>query len=110
MSRKIEDQMIAAIRARKDWHSGNTRVENNDRFTRVFLHGHQIGSIDNQTHKLAITLAGWNTNTTRGRVSALCREFGTSCGVSNNERKGGPHMIYRDGTSRLIDSHLWWNA
>ena len=66
--RQIEEQMVAAIKARKNFKSGNTEVT----MTRneylgtctamVYLHDNLIAKI---------TLAGWNTNTTRSRLNAF---------------------------------------
>lgn len=77
--RKIEEQMVAAIKARKNFKSGNTKVT----MTRsehlgtctamVYLHANLIAKIsfgpDNVVAQF--TMAGWNTNTTRSRLNAL---------------------------------------
>jgi hypothetical protein len=112
MSRKIEDAMVNAIRNRKEWTRGNTMVDftGAERFAQIFLHGNQIGSYDYQSGALTVSLAGWNTNTTRSRVSALCRAFGNTLGVSNNQRKGGPMLINKDGSHTLINSTDWVNG
>lgn len=83
MTRKIEDAMIDAIRAGKDWKSGNTEVRQGDDCTTVLLHGNAIAVLTD--HATRWTLAGWDTNTTRSRINALARAFGWR-GVS---RKGG---------------------
>ena len=65
--RKIEQQMIEAIKSETDWKSGNTKVinfYNEDKecvVTSVFLHD--------------IFDGGWQSNTTKSRLNALCSEF-----------------------------------
>jgi hypothetical protein len=112
MPRKIEEQMVAAVRDRRDWTSGNTRVvvsqERADPIC-VHLHGSWIAQIG-PDGELSIRLAGYNTAVTRNRVSALCREFGHSLGVSSIKRLGGPHLIYRDGSRRSINTQDWVGA
>lgn len=78
--RKIEEQMVAAIKARKNFKSGNTEVT----MTRneylgtctamVYLHDNLIAKIlfKPENVEAQFTMAGWNTNTTRSRLNALC--------------------------------------
>lgn len=73
MTRKIEDQMIAAIRAGKDFKSGNTEVRQETFGTFVYLHNNLIAQ--HTTAGWLWTLAGWNTPTTRSRINALARAF-----------------------------------
>ena len=77
--RKIEEQMVAAIKARKNFKSGNTEVT----MTRneylgtctamVYLHDNLIAKIlfKPENAVAQFTLASWNTNTTRSRLNAL---------------------------------------
>ena len=77
--RQIEKQMVAAIKARKNFKSGNTEVT----MTRneylctctamVYLHDNLIAKISFGPENVVaqFTLAGWNTNTTRSRLNAL---------------------------------------
>ena len=77
--RQIEKQMVEAIKARKNFKSGNTEVT----MTRneylgtctamVYLHDNLIAKISFGTENVVaqFTLAGWNTNTTRSRLNAL---------------------------------------
>ena len=77
--RKIEKKMVAAIKARKNFKSGNTEVT----MTRneylgtctamVYLHDNLIAKISFGPENVVaqFTMAGWNTNTTRSRLNAL---------------------------------------
>ena len=71
--RKIESQMIAAIKGNKNWSSGNTQVVTNDGVSTVYLHGNKIALIDDTS--MTIFDGGWQSNTTKSRLNALCAEF-----------------------------------
>ncbi len=79
LMRKIESQMIDAIKSETDWKSGNTKVVNffNDGdkcvVTSVFLHDNLIAEI--QDDSVMIFDGGWQTTTTKSRLNALCDEF-----------------------------------
>ena len=71
--RKIENLMIDAIIARKPFQQDNTVVIQGNygsrQYMRVLLHGHQIALFGDQRE--VVTLAGWNTPTTKSRIRAL---------------------------------------
>ncbi len=71
--RKIESQMNAAIQANKNWKSGNTEVVTMDGVSFVYLHGNKIAMVDDTS--LTIFDGGWQSNTTKSRLNALCDEF-----------------------------------
>ena len=73
--RKIETQMNSAIRSRKDWQSGNTRVEiTEDQTAIVYLHGNKIAEVD-ETNVRLFDGGGYQTVTTKSRLNAICYEF-----------------------------------
>jgi hypothetical protein len=78
--RKIEQEMVSAIRNFKDWKSGNTEVTCLRAHTliwiHVFLHGNLIATIifknENLQHgKIELTNSGWATRTTHSRLNAI---------------------------------------
>jgi len=77
--RKIEKQMIAAIKSETDWKCGNTKVVNffNDGdkcvVTSVFLHDNLIAEITDTD--MMIFDGGYQSVTTKSRLNALCTEF-----------------------------------
>jgi hypothetical protein len=77
--RKIEQQMIDAIKSETDWKSGNTKVVNffNDGdkcvVSSVFLHGNKIAEVTD--NDMTIFDGGWQSVTTKSRLNALCQEF-----------------------------------
>lgn len=84
--RKIEQQMIEALKAGKALNKGNMAVTERYKVShgyaaQVRLHGNLIavaefwGTGREYPYKLRVTLAGWPTVTTRSRLNALGRAF-----------------------------------
>ena len=71
--RKIETQMCQAIQSNKNWKSGNTEVVTNDTTSNVYLHGNLIATVTDTD--MTIFDGGWQSNTTKSRLNALCDEF-----------------------------------
>ncbi len=73
--RKIESQMIAAIHANKNWQSANTSVHYNPETNEsvIRLHGNKIAVVDDNS--MTIFDGGYQSNTTKSRLNALCDEF-----------------------------------
>tara|TARA_B100000965_G_scaffold384522_1_gene384870 strand:+ start:411 stop:752 length:342 start_codon:yes stop_codon:yes gene_type:complete len=71
--RKIESQMIDAIKNNKNWASQNTQVITNVTTSNVYLHGNLIATVDDTT--MTIYDGGYKSNTTKSRLNALCDEF-----------------------------------
>ena len=78
--RKIEQQMNTAIRNRVNWSGSNTTVmvDHNNK-ARVYLHGNLIAEVCKEF--VAIFDGGWQSNTTKSRLNALCNEFRPQAGV-----------------------------
>ena len=84
--RKIETQMNKAIKSQKNWAGSNTTVfTENDSATglesRVYLHGNHIATYNHALKELELFDGGWQSNTTKSRLNALCAEFATGFGV-----------------------------
>ena len=80
--RKIEQSMNTAIRNRINWSGGNTAVivdSKNADLVEVFLHGNRIAQVCSEF--VAIFDGGWQSNTTKSRLNALCNEFRPQAGV-----------------------------
>ena len=71
--RKIETQMCQAIQSNKNWKSGNTEVVTNDTTSNVYLHGNLIATVTE--YDMTIFDGGWQSNTTKSRLNALCDYF-----------------------------------
>jgi hypothetical protein len=77
--RKIESEMIAAVKGDINWSKDNTSVIIEDGISKVYLHGNLIAEIDDVSLKLYD--GGWQTTTTKSRLNALLSEFGYTCGT-----------------------------
>lgn len=79
--RKIEQQMIKAIKNNQDWQSANTSVhfDVETSVAVVRLHGNKIAEVGDDY----ITLfdGGHQTKTTKSRLNAILSEFGYTCGT-----------------------------
>ena len=71
--RKIERQMCDAILAGKDWKLDNTEVININDVSWVYLHGNHIATV--YTDSVEIFDGGWQSNTTKSRLNAICNTF-----------------------------------
>ena len=72
--RKIEQQMIQAIKDNQAWRSGNTEVTlGSDGVSYVFLHGNLIAEVDETS--ITVHDGGWQSNTTKSRLNAICNAF-----------------------------------
>ena len=65
--------MCQAIQSNKNWKSGNTEVITNDTTSNVYLHGNLIATVTDTD--MTIFDGGWQSNTTKSRLNALCDEF-----------------------------------
>ena len=81
--RKIEKQMNFAISNKADWSNSNTRVEfnSNTNCSSVYLHGHQIATLDHSTKAVKLSSCGYETNTTKSRLNAILDEVKYGCRV-----------------------------
>lgn len=95
--RKIEKQLIEAIKAKTNFNKDNSQVVYCELLNSsdIFLHGKRIATYWHgsafSNHPLAVdrdTLKRWPTNTTKSRLRAL--------GVSITQKKG---VLYIDGVA-----------
>ena len=77
--RKIESEMIAAVKGDINWSKANTSVIIEDGVSKVYLHGNLIAEIDDVSLKLYD--GGYQSTTTKSRLNALLSEFGYTCGT-----------------------------
>lgn len=78
--RKIESEMIAAIKNGTDWKSANTEVVSmQDGVSLVYLHGNKIAEVGDDF--LTLFDGGWQSKTTKSRLNAILGEFGYTCGT-----------------------------
>jgi len=73
--RKIESQMCQAIQSNQNWSNANTTVHFNEEtgISIVRLHGNKIAEVSDDS--MTIYDGGYQSNTTKSRLNALCSEF-----------------------------------
>ena len=73
--RKIESQMCQAVQANINWKNANTEVtiDKETNTSSVYLHGNLIATVTD--NDMTIYDGGWQSNTTKSRLNALCDEF-----------------------------------
>ena len=84
--RKLERQMNFAISNKADWCGSNNQVNynSNTNCSSVYLHGHQIATLDHSTNALKLSSCGYETNTTKSRLNAILEEVKYGCKVFQN--------------------------
>jgi len=91
--RVIEEKMVRAIKDRKDWNGGNTKVVQSSDHADVWLFGKHIATYVYETEDLVVdehTLIAWPTPTTASRLNGLMRGLGKRDRVS--VRMGWPFI------------------
>ena len=81
--RLIEKQMNFALSNKGNWSKSNTSVSYNDstNCSSVYLHGHQIATLDHSTKALKLSSCGYETVTTKSRLNAILDEVKYGCRV-----------------------------
>ena len=81
--RKIEREMNNAVKNKIAWSKNNTLTtfDNTIENCFVYLHGNHIATYNYANRELALYDGGWQSNTTKSRLNALCNEFATGFGV-----------------------------
>jgi hypothetical protein len=86
--RKIEQQMISAIKSRRDWRNDNTEVlySPSRKVSCVYLHKNLIATISKD--EVEIYDGGWQSNTTKSRLNAIINGLcdGYNQGVYQKQR------------------------
>ena len=81
--RQIEKEMNMAIKSKTAWSKSNTctTFDNTIENCFVYLHGNHIATYNYADKALTLFDGGWQSNTTKSRLNALCYEFATGFGV-----------------------------
>ena len=94
--RKVTREIVNAFMNDYDKAVSNSAVTTSDGITKMFLFGNCIARKMQATGTIEVTLAGWNTNTTRERLNAIPN-------VSVTQRNFTPYL---NGVE--IDSNEWY--
>ena len=81
--RQIEKDMNNAVRNKIAWSKANTctTFDNTIENSFVYLHGNHIATYNYANRELALYDGGWQSNTTKSRLNALCNELATGFSV-----------------------------
>ena len=81
--RKIETEMNNAVRNKIAWSKSNTCITFDSKIENcfVYLHGNHIATYNYADKELSLYDGGWQSNTTKSRLNALCNELATGFGV-----------------------------
>ena len=84
--RKIEREMVNALRERKDWAKDNTSVRwgtdyRGEAEAHVYLHGNLIARYWPDVSELVVDHCGWETVTTKSRLNAILSAFSNGASI-----------------------------
>ena len=104
--RKIERQMNFALSNKTNWSGSNTTVTYNDstNCSSVYLHGHQIATLDHNSNALKLSSCGYQTNTTKSRLNAILDEIDYGCRVF--QKQFDWFVSYNNQTQSFFDGMI----
>ena len=104
--RKLERQMNFALSNKGNWSGSNTTVVYNDssNCSSVYLHGHQIATLDHNTNALKLNSCGYETVTTKSRLNAILEEVKYGCKVF--QKNFNWFVSFRGTTTDFIDGMI----
>ena len=99
--RKIEQQMNRALVNRNNWAGSNTSVSYNENTdcSSVYLHGHQIATLDHKNQALKLSSCGYQTVTTKSRLNAILDEIDYGCKVFQKNW----NWFFRSNNNQTVD-------
>lgn len=100
--RKITEVIANALKGGINKTIGNTSTIDGE----VFLHGNKIAKIEDGA--LLMSLAGWNTPTTRERLNGIADVFGSK--ERFRQIKYDPHICGEFGKREIRDDSWYWVA
>ena len=104
--RKLEKQMNFALSNKANWSGSNTTVVFNDstNCSQVFLHGHNIATLDHNTQALKLSSCGYETNTTKSRLNAILQ--GLIAGARVYQKQFDWYLSYNNQTVDFWDGMI----
>ena len=104
--RKLERQMNFALSNKGNWAGSNTQVNynSNTNCSSVYLHGHQIATLDHSTNALKIDSCGYQTVTTKSRLNAILEEVKYGCRVF--QKQWDWFVSYNNSTQSFFDGMI----
>ena len=108
--RKLERQMNFAISNKADWSGSNTQVNYNSstNCSSIYLHGHQIATVDHNLKAVKLSSCGYETVTTKSRLNAILDEVKYGCRVF--QKNFDWFVSYNDQTTLFRDGMILLDA
>ena len=102
--------MNFALSNKSDWRGSNTVVEynSNTNCSSVYLHGHQIATLDHNTNAIKLSSCGYETVTTKSRLNAILDEVKWGCRVF--QKKFEWFVSYNGQTEDFVDGMILVDA
>ena len=102
--------MNFAISNKGNWAGSNTTVSYNENTncSSVYLHGHQIATVDHNTNAVKLSSCGYTTVTTKSRLNALLSEVKYGCRVFQKNWEW--FVSYNNQTQDFIDGMILIDA
>ena len=102
--------MNFAISNKGNWAGSNTSVSYNDstNCSSIYLHGHQIATVDHNLKAVKLSSCGYTTNTTKSRLNAILDEVKYGCKVF--QKNWDWFVSYNDQTTLFRDGMILLDA
>ena len=98
--------MNFALSNKGNWAGSNTTVSYNEstNCSQVYLHGHQIATLDHNTNALKLDSCGYESVTTKSRLNAILEEVKWGCRVF--QKNWNWFVSYNGTTTDFIDGMI----
>ena len=98
--------MNFALSNKSNWSASNTTVTYNDstNCSSVYLHGHQIATLDHNTNAVKLSSCGYETVTTKSRLNAILDEVKYGCKVF--QKQFDWFVSYNNQTQSFFDGMI----
>ena len=108
--RKLERQMNFAVSNKGNWCGSNTQVNfnSNTNCSSIYLHGHQIATVDHNLKAVKLSSCGYQTVTTKSRLNAILEEV--KYGAKVFQKNFDWFVSYRDQTASFWDGMILIDA
>ena len=108
--RKLERQMNFAVSNKGNWAGSNPSVSYHDstNCSSIYLHGHQIATVDHNLKAVKLSSCGYQTVTTKSGLNALLQEVKYGCSVF--QKNFNWFVSYNDETASFWDGMILLDA
>jgi len=107
--RLIEKQMNFALSNKANWSKSNTQVVYNEstNCSSVYLHGHQIATLDHNNQAVKLSSCGYQTVTTKSRLNAILDEV--KYGARVYQKQWEWFVSFRQSKTSFFDGIVLFN-